>query len=232
MERFNILFENFKTIVEQYVDFSVVVYGAVALGILIVVGMVVRSFRLKALKKSLQEAETRFQSIKSTPLLFKLNKAVALARVNDSVNQAIDDCKVDFETVQEQIKTCSAMLGEVDDLLYVRKRKAARNVYNKLDAILSEVEAGSARVLDLLDDVLQQENIQREQINVQKEEFRALKKEFVEHANLYNDAYTYIETKLLQVEKMFSTFEEWMFASEFNKASEQQQEIIAALAEL
>ena len=41
-----------------------------------------------------------------------------------------------------------------------------------------------------------------------------------------------METEVASVEKMFSVFEEWMFASEFNKAADQQNEIRDVLQHL
>ncbi|MGL5541458.1 MAG: septation ring formation regulator EzrA, partial [Erysipelotrichaceae bacterium] len=232
MERLITLLENVAVLIEQYMDLQIALLLLGGFVALLFGVMIFKSAQTKKLKRQLNEAENRFNEIKSTPLLFKLNKAVALARVNENVNQAIDACKGDFEHVQENLKLCSAMLGDIDDLIFVHKRKAARRAYLELNELLHELEVSARNVNLALDEVLQQENIQREQINVQKEEYRNLKKAFLKDALLYNDAYTTIEGRLANIETMFSSFEEWMFASEFNKASEQQRAIIDELSVL
>ncbi len=206
--------------------------GVSVLVLILVLYFLKRSIDVKKLRKKLLEFENRYNNIKSAPLLFKLNKAVALARVNDEVNKVIDGCRNDFEKVQDLLKQASTSLGEIDDSLYLKKVKVARKEFNNLSGILDEVEASSLTVMEMLDHVLQQENIQREQINVQKEEFRALKKYFNDNSGQYDDAYPVIEEKIVNIEEMFSLFEEWMFASEFNKASHQQVEIIENIKEL
>lgn len=72
----------------------------------------------------------------------------------------------------------------------------------------------------------------RGQINVLKEKFRAIKKLFADNRNAYHQSDEYIEKRFDAIEKKFSLFEEWMFASEFDKAHEQQNEIAKEIAEL
>lgn len=209
----------------------------VFIGVGIVVGVLLllvlgKQRKMRKARKMLEELETRYATVKGTPLLFKLNKAVAMARINEQVNEVIDDCKVDFEHVQDLIKQVGTTLGEVDDFLYVRKPKKALVILDTLGTQIEEIEEVGDRVLHALNYVLQQEHNQREQINIQKEEFRVVRKYIQEHEGYYNEAYPTLETKLLEVEKKFSLFEEWMFAAEFEKANVVQSELVQDLLQL
>ena len=83
-----------------------------------------------------------------------------------------------------------------------------------------------------MDQLLEKENEQREQINKLKEEFRTVKKKITDNRTAFHQANEHLEMEINAIEKMFSLFEEWMFASEFNKAADQQEEILATIHRL
>ena len=56
-------------------------------------------------------------------MAFKLNKAVALSRVNEMMAETVETCRNDFDNIQEELKECSVSLAEIDDLIYVHKSK-------------------------------------------------------------------------------------------------------------
>ena len=180
----------------------------------------------------MDELELKYNSLKSIPLAFKLNKAVALSRVNQEMAQQVEGCKNDFDMVQERLKECSVLLAEIDDLVYIRKTKAANRKMTSLVTMLNQCEDNAKRVNETLDEVLEKENEQREQINKLKEEFRGVKKKIADNRTAFHQANEYLEHEINAIEKMFSLFEEWMFASEFNKAADQQDEILATIHRL
>ena len=99
--------------------------------------------RSKKAKRQLEELEQRYHTLKGVPLAFKVNKAVALSRVNTMMAERVDACKNDFDEVQEQLKQCSIALAESDDFLYVRKIKAASRRMEELSALLKSMCSGS-----------------------------------------------------------------------------------------
>ena len=193
------------------------------------------ALRKKKARKMLEDMELRYNTLKGVPLAFKLNKAVALSRVNEMIAEAVDSCKSAFDIVQEKLKDCSVQLAEIDDLIYVHKSKKARNKMQELEEDLKVCEENVNKINETLDGILEQENEQRVHINRLKEKFRSLKKKIADNKTSYNQSNEYLDKEIVRIEKMFSSFEEWMFASEFNKAADQQKEIgdaIKALEEL
>lgn len=186
----------------------------------------------KEAKKLLTNAETRYNSIKSIPLSFKVNKAESLARVNTSVQDRVEKSRNENQIVQEALKECSILLGEVDDLIYVHKISSAKKQLKVLDEKLSICEKDATALNAVLDSILEQESNQRDQINRLKTQFRVDKEVIMTNRESYNSGIEVLENKVITIEKMFSNFEEWMFASEFNKASQQQEEISEAINEL
>lgn len=224
--------EEFITNIKNIVTAEVLVYIAIGVVLLLILTVVMMMLRQKKAKKELDELELKYNSLKSIPLAFKLNKAVALSRVNQEMAQRVEGCKNDFDMVQERLKECSVLLAEIDDLVYIRKTKAANRKMSSLVTMLNQCEDNAKRVNETLDEVLEKENEQREQINKLKEEFRGVKKKINDNRSAFHQANEYLEHEINAIEKMFSLFEEWMFASEFNKAADQQDEILATIHRL
>lgn len=232
MEQLTEIFESMMLFFQSSTNTRVILVGVgIVIGVvlLLVIG---KQRKMRKARLQLATLEARFAASKGTPLLFKLNKAVAMARINEQVNEVIDDCKLDFERVQDLMKQVGVTLGEVDDYLYVRKPKKAFGLIENVALQMDEIEEVGDRVLLALNYVLQQEHNQREQINIQKEEFRVLRKYIQEHEPKYNEAYPIVEEKLAAIEKKFSLFEEWMFAAEFEKANIVQSELVQDVAHL
>lgn len=224
--------DEFITNIKNIVTTQGLIYILIALILLVIVCIVMVMLRQKKAKRELDDLEMKYNSLKGIPLAFKLNKAVALSRVNEEMSQRVEGCKNDFDEVQEKLKECSVMLAEIDDLVYVRKTKAANRRMAALTTLLSECEQSASSVNETLDEVLEKENEQREQINKLKEEFRNVKRKINENRNAFHQANEYLEREINAIEKMFSLFEEWMFASEFNKAADQQEEILKKIHHL
>lgn len=211
---------------------ELVLYIGSALVVVIVLTIVLRGLKKRGLKSNLVDLERQYNEIKGIPLAFKFNKAVALSRVNEAMMAKVNECQPQFDSVQESLKECGVLLAEADDLLYVHKNKAASRKMNALQKNLELCSNAANAVNQILDEILEQESEQRGQINVLKEKFRAIKKLFADNRSAYHQSDEYIEKRFDAIEKKFSLFEEWMFASEFDKAHEQQNEIAKEIAEL
>ena len=59
-----------------------VIIAMVVILVIFIIWFIMRKVKIKNCKAQLSELEVRYNSIKSVPLPFKLNKAVAIARVN------------------------------------------------------------------------------------------------------------------------------------------------------
>ncbi|MCI9292573.1 MAG: septation ring formation regulator EzrA [Erysipelotrichaceae bacterium] len=224
--------DEFIANIKNIVTPEILVYIIIATVLLVILTIVMIMLRQKKAKKELDELELKYNSLKSIPLSFKLNKAVALSRVNQEMAQRVEVCKNDFDLVSEKLKECSVMLAEIDDLVYVRKTKAANRKMSTLVTMLNQCEENANHVNEALDEVLEKESEQREQINKLKEEFRNVKRKINDNRTSYHQANEYLEREISAIEKMFSLFEEWMFASEFSKAADQQQEILETIHRL
>ncbi len=192
-----------------------------ALLLLIVIWIISRGHKVKNMKKQLAEFEVRYNSLKSVPLLFKLNKAIAMAKVNKDYTEKVEECQTDFDSSEANLKQVYDLISETDDLLSNKKLKAAKNNLLDIQAMLENGDKQTFKLDALLETLLEQETKQREEITVLKEKFRKLKtkvKSKSTELNYCNDA---IEKNISEIEKKFSAFEEWMYGSEFQKAKEE-----------
>ena len=151
-------------------------------------------------KKLQTEAETLYTSIKSISLPFKMNKAESLARVNTSIKEAVDKSQNQFESVQECLKECSSELGEIDDLIYVHKTKAARAQLESLLVKLRNCENESNTLNAVLDSILEQQSTQREQIVRLQNRFRVNKGVVASNREIYNFGVVVLEDRILTIE--------------------------------
>ena len=206
--------------------------GVIVVGVILILLIIFTVLNTKKVKKQLNEAEMNYNSLKSIPLPFKLNKAVALSRVNSAVAESVERSRNEFDIVQEQLKEASVYLGEIDDLIYVHKVKQAKRQLKELQELLENCSVGVHKLSTSLDNILEQESAQREQINKLKNQFRIDKEIIRDNRENYNSGIEVLEARVTSIEKMFSTFEEWMFASEFANAGTQQVEISEAMKEL
>lgn len=223
--------ENIVTIIKNVVSTNMVYILIAVLVIILILTYIMHCLKVKKAKTMFSEQTSRFTTLKNVPLSFKYNKAVALARVNEDVKRKLDDARDDFENTQEQIKECDVIYVEIDDLLYEKKAKSALNEMAKYEERLVACEEVVNKFSLFLDELLEQENAQRELINKLKEQFRNLKFEINNNMHSYPICEEFIEKRILKIEGMFSNFEEWMYASEFDKASQKQIEIKSNLKE-
>ena len=190
-----------------------------------IVLLVIRRIRVRSLLKRLNECEVRYNSIKSVPLQFKLNKAIALARISEDVSTTVNHSQQSYLKIQDRFKEIATILADTEDLILTGKLKDSKDNCSDLHVLLDETTdwvEDTERTLNL---VLEQEAKQRVEITKLKDEFREIKASSAAKANALSISKETLDSMIGEVEKMFSSFEEWMFASEFEKASEKTLEI-------
>jgi len=196
-----------------------ILIAAAVLIVLLIVFICLRSSRKKKYLAMMAEQEVRYNSIKSIPLSFKLNKAVAIARLDEKTIQNVAQYKDDFEQCQSNLKQISSMLADTEDLIQLGKLKLAKLNLIDVDNLLSLAESQVGTLNGFLDTILEKESAQRAEVTQLKDEFRTIKKTLKEKSAQLSFCWDMIETKISACEKRFTAFEEWMYASEFDKAS-------------
>lgn len=222
---------NFEMILNLFKRLEVQI-ALVVLIVLFLVILIIKRMNLHQLKQKMQAVEKRYNNVKSVPLPFKLNKAVALARVNPEILENVNDFKNNFEEIQENFKSIVHVLAETEDVLVIGKSKHAKLNLQDLNQMLNQIEKQVDQLNSRLDSILEEENQQRGQITELKEMFRQAKTDLTARSVQLSPSLPALESRLGEIEKAFTSFEEWMYASEFGKAKEKMEEIQINLEEL
>jgi septation ring formation regulator len=196
------------------------------------VWLVIFIFRKNALKRHMKAAESRYLSIKSLPLPFKINKTLALAKVKDDVFVLANDLKNEFDQIQDYFKRVAGLLGECEDAILTNRLAVAKSDMSELIGILGTLESDAQTLNSKLDEVLKDESQQRSQITELKEQFRNIKGLFGQRSPQLASSVGLLQQRIEDLERAFSMFEDWMVASEFVKAKEKVTQIETELAEL
>ncbi|CAM3664128.1 septation ring formation regulator EzrA [Erysipelothrix urinaevulpis] len=194
---------------------------AIVVGLLLVlVFMLIRQRKKKQLSNRFDELEVKYNELMSIPILFKINKATGLAKVNHKIARDVDSCKDDFESIRSKQDNIVNQMGDANDALAYGKYKEASYLFEELEIVLDEALKGTYILDQQLETLLEEETQQRMKINSLKDKFRALKTEMKGKESKLGDSYETLEAQGSEIEHMFSTFEEWMYASDFGKAAQ------------
>ena len=186
----------------------------ILLAALIVVIMVINT-RKANIKREIEDLNIRFNTIKTTPLAFKLNKAQAMAKRNADTAEDIKVYYQKYEDAQKHIDQIGTMLEEIEDSL------AGKNYAEAREAIIiarENIEDSEKEVGDIdrfLEQFQEEETGQRENSTRLKEQFREIKLFVNENSNSLSVAYEGIEKKIEKVEDLFSQSEEYMYVNDY-----------------
>ena len=196
----------------------------IAIAILVIVlaaWLIIEKIRTNNFRKELEELEQRYNDIKSVPLTIKITKAKALAKGNTETSRKCDEARKNFDLSQAAIARISENLASCEDAILVGQLRKADEMMRSLekDITLTDKEV---RELDItLDEILAKDNKQRADATTLKNRFRALKSSANEKAKILSFSWDYIEDKISETEKMFSTFEDWTYSGDYEKAADE-----------
>lgn len=213
--------ENFLSFIsrtEVIIAFAIII-------IILIIYLILRKVQANGFKKELAKLEIRYNQISSIPLAFKLNKAVAIARVDTVLMQNVALCKDDFDFATSNLKQISQTLADVEDNLLIGKHKLVKEGLLDLESSIKLGEDQVSKLNGFLDGILEKETEQRTEVTQLKDKFRELKSEANEKSATLSYSWVTIEKNITNTENMFSAFEEWMYASDFEKASAELVEI-------
>lgn len=208
------------------------VVALVLAAIILIIFMISRSLKKRQLREQFEAIEIKYNELMSIPILFKMNKATGLAKINPTLAKDVDGCNHQFEKVRSLQEKLVVKIGDADDALALGKLKEAAEKLHHLDILADETRNETYALDQSLEKLLEEETQQRMQINDQKKNFRALRKTIQAKETQLGESLVLIENEVQEIEQLFSSFEEWMYASNFEKASKVSQEVTDRIAAL
>ena len=210
-----------------YISFAVLVLITA-----IAIFVTTRKNQKKKLRKQLDDLYVRFNSVKTIPLAFKLNKAQAMARRNEEMTASVAEYYQKYEETEKHINNVQDMLDNADDTMNSVKYKEAiemmKNISDELDSCEEEVK----HIDDFLEEFSRKEDMQREYSTKLKEKFRVVKTTINKNAQLLSISFDGFQNRLKEIEDLFSSSEELMYASDYSAAQEELENIDQKLEDI
>jgi septation ring formation regulator len=206
--------------------------GVLVLITLIAIIVTTKKNQKKNLKKQLDDLYVRFNSVKTIPLAFKLNKAQAMARRNEEMTAAVESYYGKYEDTEKHVNEIQDMLNDVDDNMGGVKYRQALEMLKGVSDELAKCEAEVQVIDDFLEEFSRKEDIQREYSAKLKEKYRVVKTTINKNAQLLSISYDGFVEKLKECEELFSSSEELMYASDYSAAQEELESIDRKLEEI
>ena len=209
-----------------------IVIAIVVIIIFLVLWLLIQKLRSGKYTRTLNDLEERFSRMKSAPISLKMNKAVAISRVDADTAARVAEAKESFDKVQADITSISANLADAEDAIASGRLGKANTLLASAQTDLAVSENKVTELEAQLDAILARETEQRQEVTSLKNRFRAIKAQANENQSKLAYCWPTVEGKISDTEKMFSTFEEWMFSNDYDRANAQLDLIRDALDEL
>ena len=212
-------------------------YLLISAGILLAVTLITilvtrKKTQKKNLKKQLDDLYVRFNSVKTVPLAFKLNKAQAMARRNEEMAASVASYFDKYEETERHINDIQDRLNDIDDSMNTVSYKDAMAMMSEASEQLSVCETEVADIDGFLEEFSRKENIQREYSSKLKEKYRVVKTTINKNAQLLSISYDGFLAKLQECEDLFSSSEEMMYSSDYVSAQADLEKIDSLLEEI
>ena len=225
-------FRSVYTFIQTQLSVTVIIYLCIAILVLILIWIIMRMIKRKKAAKRLSDLEIEMNEIRNNSLAYKFNKASAFARVNDDIMDKVKSLTPKYDTCQQNLSACDDLFNEADDYVSRHRLRKSMRAMDDLETMMDETKERIRIVTQSLDHILARETEVRESANALKERFRNVKTVYQDNRSSFYGSVDYVDSCLAEIENEFSNFEEWMFASEFNKAKEEQEKISKMVDEI
>ncbi len=210
----------------EMVDILVILGGLTVIVVLLILH---KRNQKRMFLDTLSEYETEYNALKSVPLSFKFNKAKAISKLDEGTMEEVVEYQGLHDRTMANLKQIATTLAETEDLIHLGKFKHIDNSIDDLKEMLNLAKEQVAKLNLYLDKTLEKEVKQRSEVTVFKDQFRTIKTALKEKESHYSFCWSAIEDKMVACEKRFTVFEEWMYTSEFENATNELELIQADL---
>ncbi len=210
--------ERVLELLQQFFQQQIVLIILVVLLVITIIVLYRKNKEVKKLINELEILEVDFNTIKSMPLTFKLNKARAMSKVNEFIKEDIEEYINSYDTTQKAIDRLTTLFASAEDNISLDNINDARHDIAEIEDLASITLKSVETLNDKLDDILLQEVQLRSKVTDLKERFRQIKHSLLQNSNLIEFSEDVINNYTENAENEFTAFEEWMYISEFDKA--------------
>ena len=209
-----------------------IIIGCIFVTIVVVILLIIRNSHKNTIKKAIDSLYVRFNALKTVPIAFKLNKAQAMAKRNEETAASVQEYYQKYEETEKRINEIQDLLNGIDDEASSRSYKQSLNAIKDVEEKVNNCEIEIKSIDDFLEEFSRKEDEQREYSASLKEKYRVVKNTINENANILSIAFNGLEEKLNKCEDLFTSSEEWMYASDYTSAQNDLKKIDILLDEI
>ena len=169
--------ERVLELLQQFFQQQIVLIILVVLLVITIIVLYRKNKEVKKLINELEILEVDFNTIKSMPLTFKLNKARAMSKVNEFIKEDIEEYINSYDTTQKAIDRLTTLFASAEDNISLDNINDARHDIAEIEDLASITLKSVETLNDKLDDILLQEVQLRSKVTDLKERFRQIKQD-------------------------------------------------------
>lgn len=215
----------FITFIQEKTSLTVLIYICIAILILVLLTMISNSMRRRKAASRFEELEKEVNEVRNNSLDYKFNKAKAFSKANADIMERVNELSPKYKICIKGMDDCDTLCERANDYLDGHRTKKAMRTMDELETCLDDARERIRIVTKALDNILEKETEVRDFANALKERFASVKTVYQNNRPAYFKATTYFDSRIQEIENEFTSFEEWMYASEFNKAKDEGEKI-------
>lgn len=211
----------FITFIQEKTSLTVLIYICIAILILVLLTMISNSMRRRKAASRFEELEKEVNEVRNNSLDYKFNKAKAFSKANADIMERVNELSPKYKICINGMDDCDTLCERANDYLDGHRTKKAMRTMDELETCLDDARERIRIVTKALDNILEKETEVRDFANALKERFASVKTVYQNNRPAYFKATIYFDSRIQEIENEFTSFEEWMYASEFNKAKDE-----------
>ncbi len=211
----------FITFIQEKTSLTVLIYICIAILILVLLTMISNSMRRRKAASRFEELEKEVNEVRNNSLDYKFNKAKAFSKANADIMERVNELSPKYKICIKGMDDCDTLCERANDYLDGHRTKKAMRTMDELETCLDDARERIRIVTKALDNILEKETEVRDFANALKERFASVKTVYQNNRPAYFKATAYFDSRIQEIENEFTSFEEWMYASEFNKAKDE-----------
>lgn len=211
----------FITFIQEKTSLTVLIYICIAILILVLLTMISNSMRRRKAASRFEELEKEVNEVRNNSLDYKFIKAKAFSKANADIMERVNELSPKYKICIKGMDDCDTLCERANDYLDGHRTKKAMRTMDELETCLDDARERIRIVTKALDNILEKETEVRDFANALKERFASVKTVYQNNRPAYFKATTYFDSRIQEIENEFTSFEEWMYASEFNKAKDE-----------
>ena len=213
-------------------DIKIYAIAGLTIVALIICIVLLSNSKKSSIKKKIDDLYIRFNTVKSTPLAFKLNKAQTMAKRSEETTNDVSEYYKKYEDTEKIIEEIQELLNQIDESFDSKNYGTCKTVIKDAEEKMSDCEVQVKEIDKFLEEFTKKENEQREFSTNLKEKYRIIKNAINANSNSLSIAYDGLCKKLSECEALFTSSEEFLYSNDFIHAQDDLDKIEFILDEI